>query len=176
MNAVITPEALREHLHYDPETGSIVWKHGTSDKRPAGRPAFYTKALTGYLIGSFKYRRFLAHRVAWALHYGNWPLGQIDHINGDRTDNRIANLRDVTNRENGMNMRRGKGNKSGRVGVSWDAVTRKWRASIFIEGRCINLGRYAEFEEACRVRAEAERQHGFHVNHGKEPQGRVGVL
>ena len=72
--------------------------------------------------------RLMAHRVAWAIYYGVWPTGMIDHINGDGLDNRICNLRDVTHKENARNSRRKATNKSGCSGVMRDKHKKKWVA------------------------------------------------
>lgn len=100
----MTPFELRQLVEYDPETGSLIWKQRDGNARLnsklAGKPAF-AQLSDGYLTGRIKGKNYKAHRIAWAVAYGEWPQGQIDHINGDRSDNRLPNLRVVSNSENG---------------------------------------------------------------------------
>lgn len=90
----------------------------------------------------------------------------IDHINHDKTDNRIENLRQVTHSENHKN-RKYRKNTSGCTGVNIYKRTGKWIVTIAIEGVGTNLGYYSDFFEACCVRKSAEVQHGYHLNHGR---------
>jgi hypothetical protein len=163
---------LREFLRYEPETGKLFWlERQNSDKWwnsfCAGKEAFRSTDKHGYRSGHFLGRQYKAHRVVWALVHGEWPADEIDHINGNPGDNRISNLRVVTRAQNMKNIRRLAKNTSGVVGVSWDNINSNWRASIKVNGRCINLGRYKSFEAACAARADAERLHDFHPNHGR---------
>jgi hypothetical protein len=167
-----TVAELRKLLLYDPETGLLSWKTRPAERkswntRYAGTPALHCIHEDGYRKGRIRRVLFRAHRVAWALHHGSWPAGHIDHINGDRADNRIANLRDVTRHENQRNMRRPSDNTSGRIGVWWHKRNQKWVAEIRTAGRKKHLGSFARFEEACRARAEAEQADGYHENHGR---------
>lgn len=109
----------------------------------------------------------LAHRVAWALHYGEWPDGQIDHINGDKADNRLDNLRVVTAQGNAKNRPLRSDNTSGHVGVYWVTETKQWMAQIKVDGRQVTIGRYKTFEDAVVARKKAEEVHGYHANHGR---------
>lgn len=93
---------------------------------------------------------------------------QIDHVNGDRLDNRICNLRAATNHENLKNRSLLRTNKSGVTGVYRESCTNRWRASIDNHGKTIRLGRYHCIAHAARVRKEAERKYGFHENHGRK--------
>ncbi len=104
----ITPELLRELIDYDPATGRMTWKprsskHIADDARRAGwntkwagKECFVTVTEGGYLKASVFHKDVKAHRVAWAICYGKWPDQEIDHINRDKRDNRITNLRDVS--------------------------------------------------------------------------------
>lgn len=175
------PETLRLLLDYNPETGALTWRARTPDlfkdekhsaqrkcdawnRRMAGREAF-TAIGHGYLKGSIFNERYAAHRVAWAIYYGSWPDGQIDHINGIRTDNRIANLRDTDNATNGKNQRLGRNNRSGVNGVLFDRG--KWVARIKVGGVTKHLGRFKSLEDAAQARRIADAQHSFHPNHGR---------
>lgn len=97
------------------------------------------------------------------MHYGNWPQ-HIDHINGDRLDNRIENLREVDRAENMKNMRMPADNTSGFVGVT--RHYEKWKAQITVNGKHIYLGRFDHKKDAIAARIAANRKFGFHENHG----------
>jgi hypothetical protein len=146
---------------YFPNTGLLFWKE------LSGRRKNPISSLSkGYLHGEHKGKRFKVHKVAWLLFYGNIPDGQIDHINGNRSDNRISNLRSVSNLENHRNMKKFSTNKSGVVGVSWSNERQKWIATITVKRKVIQLGRYLSFDNAVSVRKAAEKQYCFHNNHG----------
>ena len=129
-------------LIYKPETGAF---YRTSN--PAKEICNATS--DGYNRFKYKGAKYLAHRVAWFIHYGEWPTGEIDHINGNRSDNRIANLRDVCKQSNIHNQTRPqKGNKSGFLGVMWDKQRNKWAARICLDGKRKRLGSFDTPEEA----------------------------
>lgn len=179
---MIAISELRQILRYEPETGKLYWLARNAEmieakkypaeressrwnSRYAGKEAFAKKG-TGYVAGRILgSRQYKAHRVAWALHYGEWPEGQIDHINGIRDDNRIANLRIVTPSENSKNCKK-RSNGSNVFGVS-QTNSNKWAVKIGHEGRQYFLGVYENFELAVAVRKDAEARLGFHPNHGR---------
>lgn len=149
---------LKLLFSYDPDTGAIYWiakGKGMIKKKAAG-----TLLHSGYLGICIGPKRWQAHRIAWALHYGKWPENQIDHINGIKTDNRICNLREATNSQNGKNLGLSKANKSGVKGVSFETYTQRWKASIKVESKTISLGRFNSIEDAAIARKLAE-QHYF---------------
>lgn len=169
---------LAEMVDYDPATGLFVWREKprhlfTTESRfkaantqCRGKPAFCTRQTTGYLAGSVQGQMYLAHRIAWVICYGEWP-DQIDHINGDKTDNRIVNLRSVSVAINNRNLARRKTNSSGVNGVRWHKAAGKWVARISVDGSEIHLGLFEDFAEAVAARKSAERNHDFHPNHGR---------
>ena len=110
---------------------------------------------------------YSVHRTIWLLHYGSPPSGQIDHINHDRLDNRIENMRDVTNQENQRNRKVGIANKSGVIGVSWHSRDMTWGARITVDGVVRRLGSFGGFFDAVCARKSAELRAGFHENHGR---------
>ena len=122
----------------------------------------------GYIKISFNGKKYPAHRVAWAIHYGAWPAKQIDHINGVRSDNRITNLRECTCIENARNMKKPNRNTSGFVGVNWCKKNKAWNARIGLNRKRVNLGYFANLNDAVSVRRKAEAMHGFHPNHGRD--------
>jgi hypothetical protein len=132
-----------------------------------GKKVFTSRDDDGYLRVRLFGRSYPAHRVIWALHYGKWPEGQIDHINGDPADNRIENLRDVSHAENGRNQRLHRTNTSGFAGVNWRARSRRWLASITVNGRRKHIGCFAALADAVAARKAAEAALGYHPNHGR---------
>lgn len=169
---------LRSRMSYDPLTGALSWlRQDASDRstkiwnsRFAGKAALTSKDTHGYYRGGFGGRQFLAHRVCWALHYGEWPSGNLDHINGDRSDNRIANLRQVSVGENCKNVSRKSSNKSGLSGVWWCQRVGKWHAYVTLTGKRKHLGSFAEKFDAILVRLMAQREMGFSARHGTSAQ------
>ena len=112
----------------------------------------------GYSTFKYKGKKYLAHRVAWFIHTGGWPVNQIDHINGNRSDNRIANLRDVDNKTNMHNQKKPqKGNKSGFLGVFWNAQRNNWTARICLNKKRKYLGGYSTASESHFAYLEAKR-------------------
>ena len=170
-------EHLRRKFVYDPETGKIFRHLGDETYFELGREAFRTDTPKGYLVGNFQRKIYLAHRIAWALFYGEWPQGQIDHLNGNRKDNRISNLRVVTNLENCRNLgRRATKNPdrdSGVNGVYWHKKNQKWVARLKTNGIWIYLGSHINLDEAIAARRRAEAAYGFHPNHGRRPATRA---
>jgi hypothetical protein len=108
---------LREALAYDPETGVFTWRIRASKNTHIGEIAGCPRPKMGYIRISLDGGMYYAHRLAWGYVYGVWPAGQIDHINGVRTDNRICNLRDVTSSVNNHNSTRKAANRAGYTGV-----------------------------------------------------------
>ena len=148
-------QRLRELLDYDAETGRFVWRQANKRVK-AGAVAGYV-GNDGYVRIRASGTRFLAHRLAWFYVHGTWPTGEIDHINGDRSDNRIANLRDVSRLTNRQNMRRAQAdNRSGLLGVS--LANNRCKASIRSGGKNHHLGYFASPEAAHAAYVAAKRQ------------------
>jgi hypothetical protein len=137
------------------------------NSRFAGKEAFI-KITNGYRGGSIFSRQLVAHRVIWLLKFGEWPSADIDHINGNRLDNRIENLRAVSRADNLRNRRMPITNTSGIVGVGWDKARGKWRAQIEANGLAKCLGHFEEKADAAAARKAAEIECGFHENHGRD--------
>lgn len=159
-------EELQSLLDYDPETGRLFWKPRSSgwpgfNTRYAGQEAFTAVDSGGYRIGSVLKIRHRAHRVIWKLVHGTEPE-QIDHEDGDRQNNRLKNLRPVTDAQNKKNTKRRSDNRSGTVGVGLHSDG-KFRARIGTE----HLGLFDTIEEAVAVRKAAEVTHNYHQNHGR---------
>lgn len=155
---VPSPARVREVLSYDPDTGTFTWLVSTSNRVRVGDRAGWKNG-NGYLRLAIDGCKCYGQRLAWVLSYGTWPVAEIDHINGDPSDNRLVNLREATRAENGRNLRRKSNNTSGTSGVSFCASTGKWQAQIMINRRNKNLGLFANFQDAIAVRKAAEILH-----------------
>lgn len=151
------PEFLRKCLRYEAETGQIFWVERLSNASKVGSAAFCQKRKDGYLHGQILGKKHLAHRIAWAIHYGYWPENDIDHINRDRSDNSLSNLREATRSENCGNASAKSTNKSGFKGVHLSHG--KWIASITVCGVTTKLGYYETPEEAHEAYGRAADKH-----------------
>lgn len=172
----LTDAYVRGILDYDRRTGALTWRQ-RADMRPQWNARFARKragwerrdkhARTSYRRIRIDGRNYLEHRIVWLHYYGQWPQGEIDHINGDGTDNRIANLREVDRSANMRNQRKRLDNTSGVNGVYWDTRSAKWHAHIRVNGRRFYLGLFENLEDATRARREAEARFGFSERHGR---------
>ena len=178
-----SPEVLRQLLRYEPETGKLIW-------RPRGAPFFaggdypadrLAKSWNGRFAGKdagtvhakgYRYIKidsqcFAAHRIVVAMVSGEWPTYEIDHIDHDKLNNRMSNLRIATRSENARNMPKHRSNKSGHNGVVWNKKTSKWRAFIGVNGRNIHLGSFDKIEDAINARIVANKEYGYAIYHGQ---------
>jgi hypothetical protein len=152
----ITQAHLKSLLTYDPDTGEFRWKVQRSNRAPIGSIAGCSDKY-GYIVVRVDGTLYKAHRLAWLYMYGEWPDGQIDHINGIRTDNRIGNLRVLPQRHNAENRRwPSKNNKSGFLGVR--TMSHGYVAVITINGKGHNLGYFKKPEEAHQAYLKAKRE------------------
>lgn len=170
---------LREALDYNPQTGLFFWRerpvhHFCNDmrwsaqnncnrwnSRFAEKECFTTKQRNGYLSGVVDCTRLLAHRVAWAITAGSWPPDTVDHINGQRGDNRLCNLRLATRKEQSRNCASSKSSTSSFLGVSWRSDRKVWRAVIGDGSRQVFLGTFSDETEAAKAYDEAAKElHG----------------
>jgi hypothetical protein len=153
----LTFEEASALFAYDPETGALTWRVRRTRIAP-GAVAGGVKT-AGYRHVRACNAIYLAHRLCWLLHYGEWPLGMVDHINGLRDDNRIANLRLATPAINSQNRRLGANNRLGVLGVH-QVSSRRFRAQIRVAGRKVWLGDFPTADMAHDAYLAAKRQ--FH--------------
>ena len=175
-------EYLLKRLRYEPDTGKLYWltrdpemfRAGNSgkvancsawNKRYAGAEALISD-VAGYRHGRLDDIEYRAHRVIWKIMTGEDPE-VIDHVNGDRADNRWDNLRSGTHADNRKNSARHGRNTSGMTGVTWTPKVRRWRALISVGGKRQHLGYFEDFQRACEAREDAKRKLGFTERHGR---------
>ncbi|MEN9885444.1 MAG: hypothetical protein RL758_22 [Pseudomonadota bacterium] len=156
MAELVTHQMAAQMLRYDSKTGLLYWLqrpcHNVFAEDIAG-----TKTSKGYIQIQLNKRLYKAHRIAWLLHFGSWPKGVVDHINGEKTDNRIENLRDVSIAVNSQNQRRPMStNKSGYLGVS--PFKGQWSAEILVSGRKKHIGLFETPDAAHRAYIEEKRK------------------
>lgn len=147
----LSHDELRSLLHYDEAAGVFTRLVG----RKGGKLVAGSARKDGYVRISINGRAYLAHRLAWFFVYGTWPLGFLDHRDGNPSNNCLANLRPATQPENMANAKRRSDNKSGFKGVNWFPSVKKWGARISKNGKRQFLGYFDTAEEAGRAYAEA---------------------
>lgn len=156
----LCPEYIRLALHYDVASGVFLWKHrpdksNALNARQAGTVAGFLKS-DGYWIIRINGRNYLAHRLAWVIVKGEWPLHDIDHRDCVKSNNKWENLRKATPSQNVMNSSPPIDNTSGFKGVCWDKKRGVWIAYIRKDGRRIHLGSFATLELAKEARQKSE--------------------
>lgn len=157
-----TSADLNQIYNYDACTGALTF---AIDAFAAKKDTLATKNhIQGYLHVRIGKKYYLAHRVIWCMIHGDWP-DQIDHINHNRKDNRLINLRNVSARSNQLNISLKRNNSSGINGVR-KLPSGNFCAYIMVNRKQISLGTYLTLEEAKAARKQADKQYGFHVNHG----------
>lgn len=177
----LSQDQLHSVLIYDYCSGFLTWKTrhvsmfvdgprltashkaATWNGKHAGRHALTAIGSHGYRCGDVLGCPVLAHRVVFCMCFGYWPEVS-DHIDGDRLNNRILNLREVSDRENSMNRGMHSNNRSGFMGVSWDVDCSKWR----VHANNKYVGVFIDYDEAVAARVAANENLGFHKNHGRK--------
>lgn len=173
-----SPEEIDDSVKLTLDGKGVIWKlkdpatkeNRRWNSRYGGKLAFNTRGHYGYLTGRIQGQNYYAHRVIWCLHYGSWPEGFIDHIDGNRSNNDITNLRVVLKRDNNKNAALRADSKTGITGVT---VKKGAKARPFIvnikdfNGRQVFGGAFSSIEDAANRRKELEEMYGYHKNHGK---------
>lgn len=172
-----TQSKLCELFDYVAQTGDLIWrerprKDFKTDQAFKSWNLLYPGKIAGH-VKSNGYREIgisrtlhIAHRCVWIMHYGPCDDKHIDHINHNRSDNRIENLRVVTVSQNQQNASMRIDNKSGVTGVIWNKANSKWLAVIRVNGKNIYLGSFDQKNLAIEARSHANAKFGFHCNHG----------
>lgn len=158
---MLTAGRLRELLDYNPETGELVWRVNPPRKKDfVGRRAGRC-LVSGYMGLCIAQQHLLAHRAVWLYVHGEWPAGQIDHINGNRSDNRIENLRDVSQKMNLQNRREARASKktSNFLGVfPVESKKNPWGCAIRVDRKKIHIGVFPTEEAAHIAYVEEKRR------------------
>lgn len=161
--------ALLEMLHVDIESGEICWRAREGCENEAWNKRFADKKAgglnsQGYVVVNIQSTHHRAHHIVWTVANGEWPCLDIDHIDGDRGNNAISNLREVTR---SINLRNKGTSVDGAIPFGIRKERRRWRASISVDRRLIELGRFDRLEDAISARLAAEREFGFSPDHGR---------
>lgn len=156
---LVTAEEARHWLVYEPETGVVRWARNRKGGPRAGDIAGNVRK-DGYLGIGLCMKDYLLHRVIWLMVHGVWPEHFIDHINCNKSDNRLCNLREATKSENGRNRGPQRNNKSGFKGVCFDQHKGKWLATIKTPDKQHRLGHYRNVKDAAAAYVKATELHG----------------
>lgn len=167
---MITQECLKSELDYDPITGYFTRKVSKTPTVQIGQRAGSVNG-NGYRQILIQGEYVQEHTLVWIYMYGNLPTYQIDHINHNKEDNSLLNLRDIPHSVNVKNKPKYKSNKSGITGVIWEKDREKWSAYITLNKSRIRLGSFESLEDAISVRKQANLDYGFHPNHGELKYG-----
>jgi len=163
---ILTQDTLKTLLNYDVNSGLFTWKVSPTNSVKKGSIAG-TPDKYGYVTIRISGKLYMAHRLAWLYVYGKFPEKQIDHINHDKADNKINNLRDVSNSINQINIGIRSNNTSGVKGVTFNRQEKKWHSFIKIKGRKNHIGSYRLFNDAVQARQITEIILGWHKHTGQ---------
>lgn len=159
-------DSLQSLLRYDPESGDLFWLargEASWDARFAGKPALIAKHSSGYCSGALHGKNVYAHRVIWKMVHDEEPPA-IDHLDGDRQNNTLRNLRATSHRLNMRNRGRHSTNRSGVTGVYWNQVTSKWFAQFRSAGASVSKS-FESLEDAQAWRVQMAMPHGYTKRH-----------
>ena len=158
------PSTKELHELFEYRDGSLYWKVRRGGANVGNKVGCANGE--GYLAVGINYKKYLVHRIIWAMH-GRKPVAVIDHINSNKLDNRIENLRAADHVINTRNAKLRKDSTSGIKGVSWCKREKKWAGQIWHQGRLYRAGYFKDKEEcACAVRKLREALHGEFARHG----------
>ena len=167
-----TQEELKANFNYDPDTGDFTWLNDRTGRwgiKAGDKAGSILKMKCGKRYVRLQTNRtyMMAHRAAF-LYMEGWLPEEVDHDDGDGTNNKWSNLKGSTRKLNALNLRKRSDNSSGVTGVTWQKDRNKWMAHIHIDNKMKNLGRFEDFDTAVSVRKEAERKYNFNTNHGSD--------
>jgi len=162
--SILTQERANELFNYNPDTGIVTRKIPTRAYKAGDAVG---SDCHGYLLVTVAGTKYRLHRVIWLMVQGEFPPEQIDHIDGNRANNCLSNLRAVSAQENSRNRARESRNKSGVTGVSWHSTQECWYSHIYANGKSVYLGSFDDKDEAIAARKQAEKIYGYHPNHGR---------
>ena len=168
MHKDITYEQVRKLFRYDSNSGELFWEKRTSSMCKMNKPAGNIGS-HGYRTIMVKYINYLSHRLVWLYHYGYFPENEIDHIDQNKLNNHINNLREVSSTCNSRNCGNRKDNISGVKGVVPYKSRSKWRAHITVSGKMITLGYFVKFVDAVMARYEKEKELNWNICDTKSP-------
>ncbi|MCR4298099.1 MAG: HNH endonuclease [Gallionella sp.] len=160
----IDQRRLKELLHYDPETGIFTWLVDRKSVKAGDVAGFRQEER--YWVIRVDGKNYLAHRLAWLYVTGEWPPNQIDHADLNKVNNKFANLRLATPRQNGQNKPIFRNNKSGVSGVSWNSRDCVWQSHMRIDGRQTHIGYFDNLFDAAAARFSTEAKHHTHRRAG----------
>lgn len=166
---MLTQKKLKEILHYDSNSGLFIWKIRAAKRIKPGDIAgclFESQSKKKYIRITISGKRYFVHNLAWLYVHGHFPDNEIDHADGNGTNNKIKNLSDVVRLENGKNKRLSVNNKSGHVGVHWHCRDKRWQAYIMVNKKSLYLGTFTDKNKAIEVRKAASIKYNYHKNHG----------
>lgn len=167
----LTVEQVLKVIEYDPITGTLSWLRGICIKGIVPGSACGSLNSSGYRVVNLFGTQYKAHRLIWFIQTGAWPKGQIDHINQVRSDNRWANLREVSVADNAKNRGRNPNSKLGEHGIWYNKRTHKYVAEITVNGKKVYQKSFDDIDEAIEQRKIKSLELGFHENHGAKPTG-----
>lgn len=179
-NTIPTPELLRKLLRYEHETGKLFWRERDADmfknnnanstkswNTMYGGKEAGTICGKGYRSVAIFAKLYIGHRIAWAISTGAWPNDQIDHIDGNKLNNTLCNLRVVSSQINHLNARMNSRNTSGHAGVYLNKRSSMWCAQMKFKGRTYHLGSSKNINDVIALRQAEEKRLGFTERHGK---------
>jgi len=164
---MVTQSELKEYFEYNEFSGDFIRKKLSKGSGSKIGDAIGTVNVLGYKVIRINKKLYYSHRLVWLYMYGLFPEAQIDHKNHNRADNRLDNLREVTQKENRINGTMRSDNKSGFTGVHWNKLNNKWIPRISIRGNNKHLGCFESLNDAVICRKMAEYEHGYYKNHGE---------
>ena len=163
----ISKQDVEKLLSYDPASGSFFHRVGHRDVKPGDIAGCLGRQ--GYIHLKIKGKRYFAHRVAWLLTYGHWPVGDTDHINQNKSDNRIENLREATRSQNKMNHPARRDSLTHCRGITPRPQHGNYQVRIQVNGKRLHIGVFKQLADAARAYDEAaKRYHGdFNYRHSE---------